>query len=231
MQDSRECSTRKKQKSLLCHTPDTRCHKNRSLIKEMCLIAKLKQSRSSNLKSALNDFKVRYGSLRSISKQLGLTWGEMQNLYLLRNYEKKNLTRKLDGEVKEDIRKFYLEGPISISLPEAEFAGKVFLNRPLKEIWELFNSGRDNKHKVAFSTFAKYRPKKRVKLQSQIPLNSCLCEVCTNFKLLCKALIAAGLKNVLGSGREAISATICDYKHLVDDARVFYSYFQWLLGR
>ena len=216
MQESRECSTRKNRKSLLCRTPGTRCPKKRALIKEMCRIAKLKQSRSSNLKAAVQDLRVRYGSLRSISRQLGLTWGEMQNVYLARDCKKAKYDRKLSKEVKDDIEKFFLEGPVCIFLPEAQYSKRVFLNRPIKEICELFNSQRGEKRKVAFSTFAKYRPKK-VKLQRQIPLNSCLCEVCANFKLLSKALIAARLKNVLSSNKEAVKATICDYEHLKED--------------
>ena len=70
---------------------------------------------------------------------------------------------------------------------------------------------------MAVTTFLRYRPKKTVKLQKQIPLNSCLCEICTNFKLKSKALVGAGLKNVVCNGRDAVDITICPHKHLVNN--------------
>ena len=45
-------------------------------------------------------------------------------------------------------------------------------------------------------------------------MNSCLCEVCENFKLKSKSLIACGVKNVLVTGRDAVDLTVCAYKHL-----------------
>ena len=109
-----------------------------------------------------------------------------------------------------------MEGPASFSLPEAAHASKVSLNRPLREACELYNSMVGVKRKVALSTFERLRPKKNVKLQKQIPLNSCLCEVCENFKLKSKALIVAGVKNVVSRVQDAVSMTFCAHKHLAE---------------
>ena len=191
---------------------------NKLLLKEMCHIAKVKKSGSLvKLKSAIADLKAGYGSLRSIARRLHLSWGEMQGIYLVRDYKvTKVYTQKLDAETKESIKEFYLEEAASFPLPEAAYAGKIFLNRPLREACELFNRKRGMKRKVGASTFAKYRPKKTIKLQRAIPLSCCLCEVCTNFKLKYKALIAGGIKNIYSGGRKSVSKTVCAHKHLAD---------------
>ena len=205
-------------KGHISRTEGSQIKKYKTLWKEMCNIAKLKKSRSLvKLKSAIADLKTRYGSLRSISRRLHLSWGEMQTLYLARDYKKEEeeYTRKLGKELKESMKDFFLEGAASFPLPGAANKSKVFLNRPLREACELFNVKRGSKRTVGVSTFAKHRPKK-VKLQRSIPLSSCLCEVCTNFKLKCKALIAVGIKNIYSGGRKAVSETVCAYKHLAD---------------
>ena len=114
------------------------------------------------------------------------------------------------------MRRFFLEGPATFSLPDSNYASKVFLNRPVREACQLYNSTTGIQRKLAASTFYRYRPEKKVKLQKDIPLNSCLCEVCENFKLKCKALTACGVKNVVRSAPDAVSITICAYKHLTD---------------
>ena len=62
-----------------------------------------------------------------------------------------------------------------MSLPEAQYANPLFLNRTLKEACEMFNKSRGTKRKVALSTFCELRPK-RIKLQSKIPIASSLCD-------------------------------------------------------
>ena len=51
------------------------------MVKDLCGIAKLRQQKSKDLKDAVKSLRNKYGSLRSISARLGLTWGEFQNIY------------------------------------------------------------------------------------------------------------------------------------------------------
>ena len=201
---------------LIPMTPQMTKKSNISLVKDLCCIAKLKQQRSKDLKEAVKNFRLKYGSLRSVAKRLGLSWGSMQHIYLHRRVTKAKYIRKIDEETKNDIQKFYVEGPITMPLPEAQYAGVLFLNRSLKEACELFNKDRGTKRKVALSTFAMHRPKK-VKLQGKIPIASSLCDACTNFKLLGQAISANGIKGVVVGGRDAVKRTVCQYEHLVND--------------
>ena len=66
----------------------------------------------------------KYGSLRSVARRLGITWGQMQNMYGIRKYKKKVYVHKFDEETKEAINKFYLEGPAVVSMPDAQHSGE-----------------------------------------------------------------------------------------------------------
>ena len=54
-------------------------------------------------------------------------------------------------------------------------------------------------------------------MQGDIPWNSCLCEVCTNFTLFAQALSGVGVVGVLAGGRQAVLETVCPHEHLADD--------------
>ena len=171
----------------------------------MCCIAKLKQQKSKDLKDAVKSLREKYGSIRSISTRLCLTWGEFQNIYYYRKVVKAEYTHKIDEQTKKDIQDFYFEGAITMSLPEAQYADTLFLNTSLKQACHLFNESRGAKRKVALSTFSSLRPKK---LQSKIPIASALCDTCTNFKLLGQALSTIGIKGISNSGRDAVKRTL-----------------------
>ena len=83
----------------------------------------------------------------------------MQNIYLPRTAIKEKYIRKLDEDTKNDIRTFYLEGGITISLPQAQYANTLFLNRSLKEACEMFNNTRGSKRKVGLSAFSRQTKK------------------------------------------------------------------------
>ena len=141
-------------------------------------------------------------------------WGQMQNMYRIRKYKKRRYVRKFDEETKQAIKKFYLEGPAVVSMPDAQHSGKVFLNKSLKEACVMFNATRLNKREVAANTFAAYRPKKMVKLQSKIPLYSSLCDICVNYKLFAQELTGAGLKGIVTEAKAAVRKTMCAHDHL-----------------
>ena len=188
---------------------------NKDLLKEVYAVVRLKHTKNNEqLKAKVTELAQKYGSLRSVARRLGITWGQIQNMYRIRKYKKKVYVRKFDEETKEEIAKFYLEGPAVVSMPDAQHSGKVFLNRSLKEACNMFNASRVNKRKVAPNTFAAYRPKKRVKLQSKIPLYSSLCEIRVNYKLYAQALTGAGLKGILTEAKAAVRKTICSHEHL-----------------
>ena len=208
--------SRKNRTYLIPQTPQMQKKKNISLVKDLCGIAKLRQQKSKDLKDAVKSLRNKYGSLRSISARLGLTWGEFQNIYYYKKVVKSEYVRKIDEQTKQDIQKFYLEGPITISLPEAQYANTLFLNRSLREACYLFNQERSSKRKVALSTFTRHRPK-RVKLQGKIPIASSLCDCCTNFKLFGQALSGNGIKGIITGGRDAVRSTVCQYEHLTKD--------------
>ena len=201
---------------LMPATPQMKKSSNISLVKDLCGIAKLRQLRSKDLTDAVNSLREKYGSLRSISTRLGLTWGEFQNIYYPRKVVKSKYIRKIDEKTKKDVQNFYLDGGITMSLPEVKHVKTLFLNRSLKEACELFNSSRVTERKVSLATFSRLRPK-RVKLQSKIPITSSLCDSCTNFKLIGQALTAAGLKGVVNGGKDAVKGTLCKYEHLLVD--------------
>ena len=190
----------------------------KNLVKAMCNISRLKQKRSKMLPQALKDLRAEYGSYRGIAKRLGISWGTMQNIYMYRKRTQKVYKRRLTQGMVEAIQKFCLEGPASVTLPDAENCNKVYLNVSLKSACCMFNDSGIINHPISVSTFRKYVPKRLVKLQSKIPLKSCLCEICANFKLLAQALSGAGLKDIIGSCREATSKTLCPYKHLLGDS-------------
>ena len=117
-------------------TPQMKKKCNISLVKDLCAIAKLRQKRSNVLKEVVKNFRMKYGSLRNVARRVGLSWGEFQGIYMARTLIKAKYIRKLDEETKRDIQTFYLEGGITISLPEAQYANILFLNRSLKEACE-----------------------------------------------------------------------------------------------
>ena len=189
-----------------------------NLIKKVCDIVKLKEKKSKHLATALHELKAEYGSYRSVAKLLDISWGKFQGLYLIRKRPKKVYKHKISEEIKQEIEKFCFDGPATISLPEAQHAGKVFFNRSLKEATEMFNSGGYINRSISVSTFRKFLPKKKVKLQRNIPLRSALCEVCVNFKLLCQGLTGSSLKGIVCKAKDAVCETFCPFEHLKNDA-------------
>ena len=187
------------------------------LLKKICQIVRLKKTNSEMFRDLLLSLRKVYGSYRKIAKVLAISWGSFQNIYMNRKRMKKVYQRKVTKEMKEAIVNFCLEGPATIVLPEAEHSRKVFLNTSLKEACKLFNEGGFINRRISPSRFRKYIPRKVVKLQRNIPLNSCLCEICTNFTLLAQALSGAGLTCVPGNCRKAVYETLCPFEHLADD--------------
>ena len=118
---------------------------------------------------------------------------------MVRKWYKKVYQRKFTNKIKEAIEKFCLEGPVSVTLLEAEHSRKTF-----KDATEAFNSSWYINRKISVSGFRTYVPKTSVKLQGKILLNSCLCEVCANFKLFPQALSGVGLKEVPGVRKIAV---------------------------
>ena len=135
------------------------------LMKKMYKVVRLKQKRSERLGEEFIKLKAEYGSYRHILKRLGISWGMMQNIYMVRHRPKKVHTCKISTEMKEAIVNFCLNGPATVVLPEAEHSQKVFLNRSLKEACKMFNDGGYISQKIAPSTFRKYIPRKIVKLR------------------------------------------------------------------
>ena len=86
---------------LVPNTPQMTEKRNISLVKDLCCIAKLRQQKSQNLKDAVRSLREKYGSLRSISARLGLTWGEFQNIYYYRKIVKADYSRKIDEQTKK----------------------------------------------------------------------------------------------------------------------------------
>ena len=136
---------------------------------------------------------------------------------MVRKWYKKVYQRKFTNKIKEAIEKFCLEGPVSVTLLEAEHSRKTFLKMSLKDATEAFNSSGYINRKISVSGFRTYVPKTSVKLQGKIPLNSCLCEVCANFKLFPQALSGVGLKEVPGVRKIAVREIMCPHSHLLDD--------------
>ena len=206
----------KKKSCLIPQTPQMKKKSNQSIVRDLCCIAKLRRVRSKQLKDAVHSFRMKYGSLRSVSVRLGLSWGEFQGIYYPRTVVKAEYIRKIDEETKKDIQNFYLDSGITMSLPEANHANTLFLNRSLKEAWQLYNS-RSKTRKVSLSTFSRLKPK-MVKVQGKIPIASSLCDSCTNFKLQAQALSANGMKGIVCGGREAVKRTVCRYEHLLNNS-------------
>lgn len=145
----------------------------------------------------------KYGSLRAVAHRLKLTWGTFHNMYRKRKTKKAVYSRKFDESVKDSIRRFYAQPEVSISLPDAQYHGTRFLTKSLSEACKLYNETRaPGERKVSLQAFTKLRPRRTVKLQKAMPVNSCLCEVCTNFELLTKALIGSGMKGVKGTTKD-----------------------------
>lgn len=160
----------------------------------------------------------KYGSLRACARRMKWTWGELQSLCRTRKkYKKARYSRKLSEATKADLLAFYKEN--SFSLPEARHAKKTFMRCNIQEACTKFNEGRtQEQRKVALSTFVKYRPKE-VKLQKDIPLQSCLCQECANIKMLSKALISAGIQGICSSTHIAVESTICPHTFVASEGK------------
>lgn len=208
-----------RQKIVHRHGQGKRCtNLTPTLVKELNEIMKLKnKGRETKLKEAVLRLQHKYSSLRSVARRLKLTWGSFHNMYRRRATKKAFYTRKFDEALKQSIRKFYEDPEVSIALPEAQFHGTRFLTKTLREACKLYNDTRKgNERKVSLAAFSRLRPRKKVKLVKSIPINSCLCEVCTNFELLTKALIGSGMKGMKGNTKAAVDATVCPYSDATD---------------
>lgn len=190
--------------------------RNERLLKQVHQMARYRyKGQLHKVKEIKEEIQRDYGSLRSCARRLSLTWGQMQSMYLRRKRKpKKQYSRKFTTDVKNSLSKFFSSDEVSFSVPEARYAKKKFLRSNLKETCKMYNqSRRGNERKVAISTFRKYRPK-CVKLQREIPVNTCLCQTCVNMKLLSKALIGASVQGISASTRSAVDFTLCPYEHL-----------------
>lgn len=189
-----------------------------ALIREVHGIMTLKTKRKfDDLTTSVQNLKTKYHSLRAVSRRLKMTWGQFQSVYLPRKRRKCDYVRKIDKATANAIRQFYQDPQVTIALPDAQCHGTRFMNMTLRDACILFNQQQPvGKRKVSLSTFTRLRPRKVVKLRKAIPMNTCLCEVCTNFDLLTKSLIGAGMQGIKGSAKAAVNFTLCEVKSTED---------------
>ena len=122
----------------------------------------------------------KYKSTSQASQNLGLRRHFIKKIALTPEEELLVETKpvKIGKEVQQSVADYYMSPDISISLGGMRAANKKgeavrYLNVQLKEVYRKWRAkfvGR-----LAFSTFAKLRPKKTIKLKRQIPMNECLC--------------------------------------------------------
>ena len=104
--------------------------------------------------------------------------------------------RKLSAQTKIDIQNFYLEGGITMSLPEAQYANTLFLNRSLKEACEMFNSTPEVQSGKYLSPPFLGRDQKWLNYKVKYPSVHRFAILALTFRLLGQALSAAGVKGV-----------------------------------
>lgn len=177
-----------------------------TLVKEVSKIMRLKNKRKfKQLQECVSKLREKYKSLRAVGRRLKITWGAFQSMYLHRKRVPLPYKRKIDEDTRRAVQSFYQDPQVSIALPDAQHHGTHFMTMTLHDACIQFNEKQaESKRKVSLSTFTRLRPRKVVKLRKAIPQNTCLCEVCTNFDLLTKALIGAGMQGVKGSAKAAV---------------------------
>ena len=120
-----------------------------------------------------------YGSICKASGHLHVPYKTLQNLCQPLVKRKKNIC-----ETWVNIRDFYEKEIVSHEDP-VQLKGRRFLTTTIEECYSLYKEDCRNESKtaVAFSTFARLRPKNVFKIE-QTPDRQYICDECENFRLL-----------------------------------------------
>ena len=110
----------------------------------------------------------------------------------------------------ENIQKFYLSLAVSFQLPFKKLSNNYHLNCTLRAAYKEYVKQHFELKKrfLSFTVFAKHHPK-NVKLQKFLPLNMCTCDMCTNFCLCRKSLIANGVQEISNKSTIAVCSSYC----------------------
>ena len=102
--------------------------------------------------------------------------------------------------------------------PSVRLKGRRFLTTTIEECYSLYIEDFRNESKtaVAFSTFARLRPKNVFKIEQTLD-RQCVCDECENFRLLWRTLNRLGIKVVPSHSKDCIEMSLCSYNNDSND--------------
>lgn len=183
--------------------------------KTLRLIAKLKrQNRIPEQQKLAASLRLQYGSYNEIA---GLAGRWASAVHEICAVPKQKLNKHTEGfrARQAQVEDFLNQETISQALPGKRHANTRFLNDTWAGVAQKYHEQTEfhTKGKVAASTLRSksYKPKScRLKCQSKIPYNQCLCNYCCNFELLRMKLVNCGTKGLSGSKFQAVMSTLCE---------------------
>ena len=110
----------------------------------------------------------------------------------------------------QNIQNFYLSPDVSFQLPLKKLSNNYYLNCTLRPAYKEYVKQHSElkKRVLNFTVFVKNHPK-IVKLQKFLALNMCMCDMCTNFCLCRKSLIANGVQEISNKSTIAVCSSYC----------------------
>ena len=184
-----------------------------SVSKEIRKIAILKshRRRKEAMKKAV-DLKNRYSSIKSIADEAA---EDPKDVYRIlsepRKRVKSEYVRKLNDEMKEEVRAIYNNDEVSYCLPDIKYAGLRFMSITIEEAYKIYLKKCTNKRKVASKTFAALKPV-YIKTMQKTPMRGSRCDYCTNLGLIRKTIVGLGIEGIPLNHSAAIEKIWCPFR-------------------
>jgi len=195
---------RKKVDGVVIHYRKSGKKMHSEFVKDLCSTLKQTRAKCVKKKDIFRFLTSRYKNIHQASKATGVKWSTLRKACELKENEHGNC---MSEEVKTIVEEFYMKPGISVHLPDTRQSGKKYLERTLESAHIEFTTQNPN-HKLAFSTFAKLRPKS-VKLMGETPDRECICAQCASHELICRALNTVGNLGVDLDKYMNVNRTLC----------------------
>ena len=162
----------------------------------------------------VNKLKSKYNSLRQACHLGEISWTKFhRHIYIKKSntvLKKVEYKRKLSTADIAAIQSHYTSEEISFSMPDKKLIGKRFMDSSVSKAYKMYNLLPSMTHKIAASTYYKYKPK-AIKLQGKIPFRQSCCEKCQNFENA-MAEISKYLNGVPREVGDCVDSSLCAYE-------------------
>ena len=204
-EDSIKCETDKKQME-----EEDNCKVVNKCLREIRTLKR--QNRIREQQNMVKELKERHGSYRCISRAAGIPLKTVHEWCS----EPKNRQHKATSRAKlkkDEFINFLMQDTITYSDSCKRYSGKRFMLHTWEEVYKRYMKQPEfHKNGILSKTSMRMYKPKYILLSGSTPLSQCLCDYCENCELLCKALVAAGVKSIPSNKFACIDSTLCSLR-------------------